>query len=125
MSSEKLETREHKEKSKVDLSKILAIVPPATELKRERKIVQERRVRIRFDRSLTKPVTKIPVHIASEIGVKSGDLVEVIVAGKRKAVLTAEVIESHETFIVVYPADLEKQGVADNSIVTIRRKESR
>ncbi|MEM2645743.1 MAG: hypothetical protein QXP03_06720, partial [Desulfurococcaceae archaeon] len=62
-------------------------------------------------------------HVANDIGVKSGDLVEIVVAGKRKAILTAEVVESRETSITVYPADLEKQGVADNSIVTIRRKE--
>lgn len=123
MSSENPEASEHPEKSKVDLSKLLAIIPPATELKGEKKVLQERRVRIRFDRNLTNPLAKIPVHIANELGVKNGDLVEIVVAGKRKAVLTAEVIESRETFVIVYPADLEKQGVADNSIVTIRRKE--
>ncbi|MEM3975466.1 MAG: hypothetical protein QXO87_01695 [Desulfurococcaceae archaeon] len=123
MSLERPEAPEHQEKAKVDLSKLLAIIPPATELKGEKKAIREKRVRIRFDRSLDKPVARIPVHVANDIGVKSGDLVEIVVAGKRKAILTAEVVESRETSITVYPADLEKQGVADNSIVTIRRKE--
>lgn len=109
------------ERSKVDVSKLISIIPPASELKAERKVVSEKRVRIRFDRGINKPIAKLPSHLAKELGIKSGDTVEVIVAGRKKASFTAEVIETQENFVLVYPADLERQGVSDNSIATIRK----
>ena len=111
--------------SKVDVSKILAVIPPAAELKKEKKTILEKRVRIKFEKSLQKPIARIPVSIANELGVKSGDVVEVVVAGKRKVLLEAEVVETNENFVVVYPIELEKQGVSDNSIATIRKARSR
>jgi antitoxin component of MazEF toxin-antitoxin module len=111
--------------SKVDISKLVAIIPPASEVlgKKKEAVLPEKRVRIRFERGLDKPIARIPSSIAQLLGVKSGDLVEVVVAGKKKAVFTAEVVESKpgEEAIYVYPAELEKQGVADNSIATIRK----
>jgi hypothetical protein len=111
--------------SKVDISKLVAIIPPASEVlgKKKEAVLPEKRVRIRFERGLDKPIARIPSSIAQLLGVKSGDLVEVVVAGKKKAVFTAEVVESKpgEEVIYVYPAELEKQGVADNSIATIRK----
>jgi len=111
--------------SKVDVSKILAVIPPAAELKKEKKTILEKRVRIKFEKSLQKPIARIPVSIANELGVKSGDVVEVVVAGKKKVLLEAEVVETNENFVVVYPIELEKQGVSDNSIATIRKARSR
>lgn len=123
VSSEKPQPTEHAYKSsKADISKILAIIPSATELKRERKVLQEKRIRIKFDRNLTGSLAKIPVHIANELGIKSGDVVEIVVAGKKKAVFTAEVVDTGENVVIVYPADLERQGVSDNSIATIRKR---
>jgi len=111
--------------SKVDISKLVAVIPPASEVlgKKKEAVLPEKRVRIRFERGLDKPIARIPSSIAQLLGVKSGDLVEVVVAGKKKAVFTAEVVESKpgEEVIYVYPAELEKQGVADNSIATIRK----
>lgn len=111
--------------SKVDISKLVAIIPPASEVlgRKKEAVLPEKRVRIRFERGLDKPIARIPSSIAQLLGVKSGDLVEVVVAGKKKAVFTAEVVESKpgEEVIYVYPAELEKQGVADNSIATIRK----
>ncbi|MCC6024844.1 MAG: hypothetical protein LM555_00915 [Desulfurococcaceae archaeon] len=111
--------------SKVDISKLVAIIPPASEVlgKKKEAVLPEKRVRIRFERGLDKPIARIPSSIAQLLGVKSGDLVEVVVAGKKKAVFTAEVVESKpgEEVVYVYPAELEKQGVADNSIATIRK----
>ncbi|MGC8982443.1 MAG: hypothetical protein ACP5KA_01610 [Desulfurococcaceae archaeon] len=120
-SSEKAE-----EKPKVDVSKLVAVVPPASEvLGKKQKQLTEKRVRIRFDRSLNKPIAKVPTKLAEELGIKKDDLVEIVVAGKKKARFTAELIDSPDANIVwVYPGELEKQGVADNSIATIRRAAS-
>lgn len=117
--TQKPETREE---SRVDVSKILAIIPPASELKPMKKGISEKRIRIRYDRNIAKPIAKIPSNIAQELSIKTGDPVEIVVAGKKKASFTAEVVESSEQVVVIYPGDLEKQGVADNSIATIRKK---
>lgn len=123
VSTDKPPPTEHVHKSsKADISKILAIIPSATELKREKKVLQEKRIRIKFDRNLTGPLAKIPVHIANELGIKSGDLVEVVVAGKKKVIFTAEVVDTGENVVAVCPADLERQGISDNSIATIRKR---
>lgn len=125
MISEKSEAPEHQEKPKIDVSKLLAIIPPATELRGKKRALQERRIKIKFDKNLTKPIARIPAHIASELSIKHGDLVEIVIAGKKKAVFTAEILDSPDNIVLVYPADLEKQGVADNSIATIRKMGAR
>lgn len=121
MFGEKSESVERREERKVDISKLVSIIPPAAELRGEKKTIPERRIRIRFDRNLTKPIARIPGHIARELSIKPGDVVEIVVAGKKKAVFTAEVVDSSENVVAVYSGDLEKQGVSDNSIATIRR----
>jgi antitoxin component of MazEF toxin-antitoxin module len=118
-------SEEVNKEAKIDVSKLVAIIPPASEIMGKKKGygVPEKRVRIRFDRELDKPVARIPSSIAQLIAVKSGDVVEVVVSGKKKAVFTAEVYEAKpgEEVVYVHPADLEKQGVADNSVATIRK----
>lgn len=114
---------EEPKSEKTDISKLLAIVPPATEvLGRRQKPLVEKRIRVRFNRSLNKPVARIPATLASELGINNGDEVEVVVAGRKKVKLVAEITESSEVNVVeVYPAELERQGVADYSIATIRK----
>lgn len=126
MYSEGPETEKPAEESrseKPDLSKLLAIVPPASEvLGKKQKLLAEKRIRVKFNKSLNKPVAKIPSTLASELGIKNGDEIEVVVAGKKKARFVAEIIESPDVNVIeVYPAELERQGVADNSIATIRK----
>jgi len=121
LDEEKKEPVEESKPSKVDISRLLAIVPSAAELRGEKKVLQEKRIRIRFDRSLVKPVAIVPTSIARELDIKTGDAVEIVVAGKKKAVFTAQVEDRGENVVIVYPAELEKQGVADNSIATIRK----
>lgn len=118
-----LDLEKPEEKTGVDISKLLAIIPPASEvLKKEQKTLSEKRIRIKFDKTLVKPVAKISSVIAHELGIKNGDYVEIVVAGKKKTKLIAEVIDSPDVnVVVVYPEELEKQGVADNSIATIRK----
>jgi len=111
--------------TKIDVSKLVAIIPPASEIigKKKESGISEKRIRIRFDKNLNKPIARVPSTIAQLIGIKSGDIVEVVVAGRKKAEFTAEVFEAKpgEEVVYVYPADLERQGVADNSIATIRK----
>jgi bifunctional DNA-binding transcriptional regulator/antitoxin component of YhaV-PrlF toxin-antitoxin module len=121
LDEEKKEPVEESKPGKVDISRLLAIVPSAAELRVEKKVLQEKRIRIRFDRSLVKPVAIVPTSIARELDIKTGDAVEIVVAGKKKAVFTAQVEDRGENVVIVYPAELEKQGVADNSIATIRK----
>jgi bifunctional DNA-binding transcriptional regulator/antitoxin component of YhaV-PrlF toxin-antitoxin module len=121
LDEEKKEPVEESKPGKVDISRLLAIVPSAAELRVEKKVLQEKRIRIRFDRSLVKPVAIVPASIARELDIKTGDAVEIVVAGKKKAVFTAQVEDRGENVVIVYPAELEKQGVADNSIATIRK----
>lgn len=115
------ESRTTGKQEKTDLSKLLALIPSATELKAEKKKLAEKRIRIKYNRGFSKPIARIPAHIASELDIKPGDQVEIVVAGKRKAILEAELYETKENIVEVYPEELEKQGVADNSIVTIRK----
>lgn len=129
MSEERPESKEAGKEVKIDVSKLVAIIPPASEIIEKKKgfSVSEKRVRIRFERGLNKPVARIPSLVAQLIGVKNGDTVEVVVSGRKKALFTAEVFDAKpgEEVVYVYPAELEKQGVADNSIATIRKvKES-
>lgn len=121
LDEEKKEPVEESKPGKVDISRLLAIVPSAAELREEKKVLREKRIRIRFDRSLVKPVAIVPTSIARELDIKTGDAVEIVVAGKKKAVFTAQVEDRGENVVIVYPAELEKQGVADNSIATIRK----
>jgi bifunctional DNA-binding transcriptional regulator/antitoxin component of YhaV-PrlF toxin-antitoxin module len=125
LDEEKKEPVEESKPGKVDISRLLAIVPSAAELRGEKKVLQEKRIRIRFDRSLVKPVAIVPTSIARELDIKTGDAVEIVVAGKKKAVFTAQVEDRGENVVIVYPAELEKQGVADNSIATIRKAKTR
>lgn len=119
MSTEKQEkTRSSKAE---DILKLVSIIPQASELRSEKKILHEKRIRIRFNRELDKPIAKIPVNIANELGIKNGDLIEIIVAGKKKTIFTVEIVESSENHVLVYPVELEKQGISDNSIATIRK----
>ncbi|MEM4718209.1 MAG: hypothetical protein QXE81_05570 [Desulfurococcaceae archaeon] len=121
MQEEKHSTSAKENKQKPDISKLLAIIPSAAELRGGKKTLAEKRIRIRYDRSFSKPIAKIPVHVASELDIKPGDQVEIVVAGKRKVTLTADLYETKENTVIVHPAELEKQGVADNSIATIRK----
>jgi len=110
------------QQQKPDISKLVSIVPPASELKKKEKILSEKRLRVKYDESLKEPIAKIPKPIAGMLGIKDGDSVEVVVAGRKKFMFKAVVIESQEeNTIYVYPEELKINGVADNSIATLRK----
>lgn len=121
--SEREQVRNAQEQQqKPDISKLVSIVPPASELKRKEKILSEKRLRVKYDESLKEPIAKIPKPIAGMLGIKDGDSVEVVVAGRKKFMFKAVIIESQEeNTIYVYPEELKINGVADNSIATLRK----
>lgn len=115
------ESKPSAKQEKTDISKLLALIPSAAELRSEKKKPTEKRIKIKFNKAFTKPIARIPIHIATELDIKPGDQVEIVVAGRRKAILEAELYETKENIVEVYPEELEKQGVADNSVATIRK----
>lgn len=121
MSQEKKETGEAKE-SKIEISKLLAVVPPASELKKKETSIKEKRIRVQHDPSVDPSKLKIPSELAKLLGVKDGDTVELVVAGKKKFTYTAQVFESNDLNVVIaHPDELVKNGVANNSIATVRK----
>ncbi|MEM0378286.1 MAG: hypothetical protein QXP68_03560 [Thermosphaera sp.] len=108
--------------SKPDISKLVSIIPPASELKKKKKVLTEKRLRIRYDETLREPIAKIPKPIAEMLSITDGDSVEIVVAGKKKFMFKAILIDSQEeNTIYVYPEELKLNGVADNSIATLRK----
>ncbi len=127
MSKENKETTskstESKEKTgKIDVTRLVSIIPPASQLKRREARIREKRIRIRYNESLPQGVVKISKKLAEMLNIKDGDLVDIVVAGRHKFVYKA-MIEEGEGVNEVYcnPEELKERGVADNSIATIRR----
>jgi len=121
--SEREQARNAQEKQqKPDISKLVSIVPPASELKKKEKTLSEKRLRVKYDESLKEPIAKIPKPIAGMLGIKDGGSVEVVVAGRKKFMFKAVIIESQEeNTVYLYPEELKINGVADNSIATLRK----
>jgi len=107
---------------KLDLKKLLAVVPPPHMLKSDKKQIKEKRVRLRFDESLDQDQAKISQQLAQELGIS--EALEITVAGRKRFRFRA-VIDSNIPLDVVFvnPARLKPQGVADNSMCTVRRAE--
>lgn len=107
---------------KVDIEKLVSIIPPASELFKKEKKLSEKRVRIRYDNSLPGELVKVPSALAKLLDIRENDSVEIVVAGKKKFRYKAILYESQEDNVVyANPSELEKHGVADNSIATIRK----
>lgn len=107
---------------KTDVSKILSIIPPASELFKKEKPLVEKRIRVRYDESLSEDAAKINKDLANALGVTEGDLIEVVVAGKKKFIYKPLITDDIDVETVFCnPVNLRKSGVADNSIATVRR----
>jgi len=109
---------------KVDVSKLVSIIPPPSELKkREEKKIIEKRIRIRYDESLPEGVARLSKELASYLGINENDLIEIVVGGKRKFVFKTVIDEKVEANTVYcYPEELRERGVADYSIATVRKR---
>ncbi|NPA05572.1 MAG: hypothetical protein GXO09_05715 [Crenarchaeota archaeon] len=113
------EAREEKPK-KIDVRAALSLIPPATRGTGKRR--SERRIRLRFRDELKKGIVKLNPALASEIGVKEGDAVEVVVAHRRRfryTVVLDTAVPPNEAW--VNGEGMDEYGIADNSIATIRR----
>ncbi len=113
-------------KKKIDVTKLLSIIPPASELKRKEIKLKEKRIRVRYDESLPPNTIKLSKQLAQLLGINEGDLVEIVVAGRHKFIYNALVIdEGNVNEVYCNPEELKERGVADNSIATIRKHASR
>ncbi len=113
---------EEQPKKKIDIKKLLSIIPPASELRKKEKKLREKRIRIKFDDTLGEGLAKVPKDLASMLNINEDDKIEIVIAGRKKFVFTAKIIDETGTNIVyVYPEELREKGVADNSIATLRK----
>ena len=101
------------------IDKILDFIPSASQLKETRKVLREKRVRIRYDDDLDEEEARISTRLARELGIK--DFLEIVVAGKKRFAFKAIIEDDVEENIVYVNGDLmEEHGIADNSIATVR-----
>ncbi len=114
--------QEEVQRKKVDVSKLVSIIPPASELRRKEVRVREKRIRVRYDDALAVGAVKLSKELAKMLGINEGDKVEIVVAGRHKFIYTA-VLTDEGGINEVYcnPEELRERGVADNSIATIRK----
>ncbi len=106
-------------KKKRDIRAILQMIPPASQLFGEEKRVKERRIRMRFHDELKEGIAKLNPQLAKELDIK--DKVEVVVAHRHRFVFNVmldDQVPVNE--IWVNGEKLREEGVADNSIVTVR-----
>jgi len=101
------------------IDKILDFIPSASQLKETRKVLREKRIRIRYDDDLDEEEARISSKLARELGIR--DYLEIVVAGKKRFAFKAIIEDDVEENIVYVNGDLmEEHGIADNSIATIR-----
>ena len=114
------ETEAGQQGKKRDISKLLAVIPPAEEFRgRKQTKPKEKRIRIRLDPDIPEDKALIHPSLAKELGIK--DRLVMSVSGKR-FVFMAVVEESAPQNLVIVNEELMKEhGIADNSLVTIRR----
>jgi hypothetical protein len=101
------------------IDKILDLIPSASQLKESKRILREKRIRLRYDDDLEEDEARISLQLARDLGIK--DFLEIVVAGKKRFAFKAVVDEGAEENIVYVNGDLmEEHGIADNSIATVR-----
>ncbi len=126
MSNETKQVKEVKttEKSqrKIDISKLVSIIPPATELRKRETRIREKRIRVRWDENTPLGSVKIHKELAESLGIKEGNMVEIVVAGRHKFIYKAILVEEGEVNeVYCNPEELRERGVADKSIATVRK----
>jgi len=113
------------QREKVDVKKLVAVIPPPAVLYgRQRQMqVSEKRIRLRYDPDTPADQAKISPQLAKELGIT--EYVEITVAGRKRFRFHA-VIDDNVPYncILVNPDLMRQNGVADNSICTVRRASS-
>jgi len=109
---------EKQEEKKLDIKALVAVIPPASSLGKE-KVKRERRIRVRALPDVKEGFAKINPTLAKELGVTA--VLEVVVARKRKLKLTAIIDENVPVNEVWCNLEqLKEEGIANNSIATVR-----
>jgi len=121
MSEEVNEEEKKEEGKKLDVKSLVAVIPPAeTLLKKERKM-QEKRVRVRYG-NVKRNQLVISKKLAEMLGIK--DKAYLVVAGRKRFLLNVIINEElPENTVYANQELLQENGVADNSIATVRRAE--
>lgn len=118
------ETRaeETKKEKKTDIKSLLAVIPPANALlrkKESKRSIQERRIRLRYGEVKREQVA-VGERLAKELELK--DQAYITVAGRKRFLLKVVIKEDLPENIILVNAELMREnGIADNSIATIRR----
>ena len=98
---------------------LLTLIPPASSLRVKERRHVERRVRLRFDSTLERDTAKINPGLARDLGIS--EMLEIVVAGRVRFAFKVVLDERVEPSKVhVSPDLMEENGVADNSIATVR-----
>lgn len=124
MSNEKLESelveKEEKPQEKVDLKKLLAVIPPPTEvLGKKQQSIKEKRVRLLYDDNISEDEARISPILAKELGVK--ECIEVSVAGRKRFKFKVYIDDNASPeHVYVNSGLMKKNGIANNSICTVR-----
>ncbi|MEM1921380.1 MAG: hypothetical protein QW615_01550 [Desulfurococcaceae archaeon] len=107
---------------KIDVSKLISIIPPPSELWKEEKKIVEKRIRVKYDESLPEKTVKISSELAKILDISKDDYAEIIVAGRKKFIYRV-IVDDGLDLNTIYsnPIELRENGVADNSIATIRK----
>ena len=110
------------EERKLDLQKLLAVVPDAKEYlgaREKKKEVHELRVRIRKKEGLGSNIV-VPRKIAQLLGIEDGCKVIISVKGDKLEGI-AKVVDENIDGIIGDADRMREYGIEDNSIVTIRK----
>lgn len=107
---------------KISVLDTLKVIPPPSMLREgRRRPVAEKRIRIRSSSNVEENKAKISPSLARDLGL-AGDMVEVVVAGRKTLQLDPVVDESvPENEVWINESLLKPYGIADNTIATIRR----
>ena len=104
---------------KLDIKILTAIIPPAKQLKKESKKVLERRIRVRRRDEVKPEYAIINSKLANELEIK--DYLEIVVAGKKRLKFKVHIKDEVPEKEVWCNSDvLRENGIADNSIATVR-----
>ncbi|HDD25990.1 MAG TPA: hypothetical protein ENF75_02750 [Acidilobales archaeon] len=113
---------EKREERKIDIKALVAVIPPASQVlgRHQKKTIPERRIRIRLSEDVERDKAKINPSLAKELGIK--DKLVIVVAGRKRFVFNSVLDDSVKVNEAYVNAELMRDnGIADNSIATIRR----
>lgn len=112
-----------KQEGKKDIKALVAIIPPASQvLGREGKKLTEKRIRVRRKPNIKPEYAYINPQLAKELGIT--EYLEIVVARRHRLAFKAVQHESVPLNEVWCNEELLRdEGIADNSIATVRRTE--